>query len=276
MRFVTWNMNHKGQSREKRQRAWQYLADELRADLALVQEASPPEHFASVYRPIGTDTYQWGSAVVALRSGLQLRGRPRIPLADCYLTPVTGDQLPDSHPGACAVADVLDENDRRLLTAVSLYGQWEVMANGSMYSCARVHRMLSDLTGVLATSNRKSVVLAGDLNTTTQGAQSRENQAAVVFARLGAWGLVDCIAHTRESRPRLPNCTCLDGENCAHVRTYRHLGREKSDPTQWDYAFVSASLLPGFRTCEVVDTAAAWELSDHCPILLEVTTGASQ
>jgi hypothetical protein len=70
MRIVTWNMNHKGQSHEKRQRAWQYLADELRADLALVQEASPPEHFASVYRPIGTDSYQWGSAVVALRSGL--------------------------------------------------------------------------------------------------------------------------------------------------------------------------------------------------------------
>ena len=130
--------------------------------------------------------------------------------------------------------------------------------------------MISDLTGVLAKSKRKPVVLAGDLNTTTQGAESKENQAEVVFARLRAWGLVDCIAHTRESRPRLPNCTCPDGENCAHVRTYRHIHRPDSDPTQWDYAFASASLMPAFRTCEVVDTAAAWELSDHCPILLEL------
>jgi hypothetical protein len=106
---------------EARARAWQYLRDGLRADLALVQEASPPEIFDQVYRPIDQNRYRWGSAVVALRPGLKLRERPRVPLANCYLTPVSGDELPDSHPGACAVADVLDGENERQFTAVSLY-----------------------------------------------------------------------------------------------------------------------------------------------------------
>jgi endonuclease/exonuclease/phosphatase family metal-dependent hydrolase len=183
---------------------------------------------------------------------------------------VTGDELPDSHPGACAVADVLNDRDEYQFTAISLYGQWEVMPNGSMYSCARLHRMISDLTGVLATSSRKPVVLAGDLNATTQGALSTDNQAAIAFGRLRAWGLVDCIGHTRDDRPRLPNCTCPDGDACSHVRTYRHNHRVDSDPTQWDYAFVSGSLVRALARCEVIDRDAVWELSDHCPIVLEL------
>jgi len=182
---------------------------------------------------------------------------------------VTGDALPDSHPGACAVADVLCAN-QRLFTAISLYGQWEMMPNGSMYSCARLHRMISDLTSVLAQSRRYPVVLAGDLNTTTQGAASKENQAAIVFGRLHAWGLVDCISRTRDSRPRLASCTCPDGEACSHVRTYRHNNSADSDPTHWDYAFASESLAQDLKKCRVVDEAAAWELSDHCPIVLDL------
>jgi exonuclease III len=269
MRIVSWNMNHRMRSHAARIKAWNYLRDNLHADVALVQEASPPEEFTSVvYRPIDENKYNWGSAVVAIRSDLILRARPRIPLASCYLTPVTGDELPDSHPGACAVADVLNKRGQYQFTAISLYGQWEVMANGREYSCARLHRMISDLTGVLSASRRHPVVLAGDLNVTTQGAGSAENQAAVVFARLRAWRLADCIARTRASRPWLANCACPEGDACSHVRTYRHNNLEDSDPTQWDYAFVSESKVSALKECRVIDDAAAWEFSDHCPILL--------
>ena len=146
----------------------------------------------------------------------------------------------------------------------------EKRASGSIYSCARLHRMLSDLTSVLATANRKPVLLAGDLNTTTQGAASKESHAAIAFGRLRAWGLVDCIGRTRSSRPRLASCTCPDGDACAHVRTYRHNHSADSDPTQWDYAFASESLVHALRKCQVIDDAAAWELSDHSPIVLDL------
>jgi endonuclease/exonuclease/phosphatase family metal-dependent hydrolase len=190
-------------------------------------------------------------------------------LADCYLTPLIGAALPDSHPGACAVADVRDAHDRVLFTAISLYGQWEDLPNGQSYSCARVHRMLSDLTGVFA-SKRTPVVLAGDLNTTTQGSASTANLAAPVFGRLEAWGLVDCVWHTRASRPQLVGCTCTTPQTCSHVRTYKHNRRDDSEPTQWDYAFASESLVHGLQ-CRVADERTAWTLSDHCPIVLDLS-----
>ncbi len=270
-------MNHCMRSHDARRRAWDYLRDDLRADLALVQEASPPEVFPSVYRPVDATNPRlaWGSAVVSLRSDLVVRARPRIPLADCYTTAVTDDQLPDSHPGACAVADVVDAEGQLHFTAVSLYGQWEAIADGRIYSCARLHRMISDLTGVFATSRRRPIVLAGDFNVTTQIAYSGQTQAetdgaAAVFTRLRAWGLADCLAISRANRPRLPECTCPDGDACSHVQTFRLKNRADSRPTQLDYVFVSDALVSKVGGCEVVHAAAAWELSDHCPLVLEV------
>src|SRR5687768_14163045 len=141
MRIVSWNMNRLGRSALNHVKAWEYLRDGLRADVALVQEASPPDTFVPrVYRPIDEKRYNWGSAVVALSPDTVLRERPRLALASCYLEPPTGDQLPDSHPGACAVADILDPTGGAIFTAISLYGQWEVMADGSTVdSCSRLH-----------------------------------------------------------------------------------------------------------------------------------------
>jgi hypothetical protein len=87
---------------------------------------------------------------------------------------VTGDQLPDSHPGACAVADVVDAKGRLRFTAVSLYGQGESIADGRIYSWARLHRMISDLTGVFVTARQRRVILAGDFNVTTQISDSSD------------------------------------------------------------------------------------------------------
>jgi endonuclease/exonuclease/phosphatase family metal-dependent hydrolase len=150
----------------------------------------------------------------------------------------------------------------------------EVIANDNIFSCARLHRMISDLTVVLATQRRKPVVLVGDLNTTTQGATSGHDQAANVFDRLKAWGLIDCAFRTRGSRPVLQGCTCHEGDGCSHVRTYRHGHRADSEPTQLDYVFASGSLATALSECRVVDDPDAWDLSDHCPIVLDLRFGS--
>lgn len=276
MRIVSWNMNRLARSKESHKRAWDYLRNELRADLALVQEARPPAEFKSkVYRSGGKEPYNWGSAVVALRPDLILQPRPRVPLKKSLPDAVAQNELPDSHPSNCAVADVTVRG-RRLFTAISLYASWEMMPGGnSMYAGPRLHRMLSDLTGVLAVAYRHPVVLAGDLNVSTQGEESRENEAAAVFARLRAWQLVDCIARTRADRPRLLNCTCLDGDDCSHVQTYRAKNRVDSYPKQLDYAFASESVVSTLK-CRVINDEAAWKLSDHCPILLELKVAESK
>ncbi|MGE0039594.1 MAG: endonuclease/exonuclease/phosphatase family protein [Vicinamibacterales bacterium] len=267
-------MNHCMRSADKRQAAWNYLRDQLQPDVALLQEASPPPELQerAVYHPIDAKRYNWGSAVVLSRDGLTLRERPGIPLAECYLDPTSGDQLPASHPGACAVADVVDVNGAVLMTVVSFYGQWEVLSDGrTMDSFARTHRMLSDLTWLFHGRKRTPVVLAGDFNMSSQWSSpaSVRDQVAAVGARLRAFGLVDCIAQTRKSRPRLATCTCGLGDGCTHVQTFRSNNEADSEPIQLDYAYMSAALVPVLRRCEVVHSDEAWALSDHCPIVLD-------
>jgi len=71
--------------------------------------------------------------------------------------------------------------------------------------------MLSDLTGVLLAGHRRRVVLAGDLNISTQWSRPSSTKAnmTAAFARIRALNLVDCVAHTRACRPRLVDCAWL-------------------------------------------------------------------
>lgn len=277
MRIVSWNMNYCMRSSAMRAEAWEYLRDGLRADIALVQEASPPQKLTSIYRPIDPKSKRlnWGSAVVALRPDISLLPRRRVPLADCYLKTLDKGELPDSHPGACAAADVLVGNGKLAFTAISLYGQWEEMpGGGAIYACARLHRMISDLTDVFASSRRKPVVVAGDFNITTQIAYEGQTQtdtdgAAAVFARLRAWGLTDCLNRTFTGSEPMPGCTCGEGDACAHVQTFRLKNEVKSRPTQLDYAFASQPLVPRLIRSQVIHDSEAWRLSDHCPLVLE-------
>lgn len=268
MRIVSWNMNRRGVSAAVHRAAWDYLRDELRADLALVQEAVPPSELQpQVFRSTGLPRYEWGTAVVSFRTDLVLQAVSRVPLAESIPMVVDADSLPESHAGASAVAAVL-VGERHLLTAVSLYGQWEGMPGSTRYLAGpRVHRTLSDLTGIFEQQRRLPVVLAGDFNITTQGHHSSDNEAAAVFARLRAWRMADALVHTRASRPRLQGCRCADGENCAHVQTFR-------TGSQLDYAFISASLLTEMTAAHVVRSADASQLSDHSPVVVELDESA--
>lgn len=271
MRIVSWNMNRVARKKEAHAEAWRFLRDELRADLALVQEASPEPHLGPmVYQPIDRRQYNWGSAVVALAPGLRIRGRERPSLAECYLTPPKLGQIPDSHPGASAVADVMDAAGAVLFTAVSLYGQWEVIPGAPDDSTSRLHRMLSDLTTLFVGADRPPVVLAGDLNISTQWVRPEKlaQRVSAAFARITAFGLVDCLAHPKATRPDLPSCPCRIA-GCKHVQTVLSQGSVNLDPVQLDYAYVSESLVGALESCNVQRDRAS-QLSDHFPIVVEL------
>lgn len=282
MRIVTWNMNYWPRSAENRAGAWQYLREELQADVALVQEALPPPDSNAVFRPI--EKCNWGSAVVALSPKYTLRPRTRrAPVSD----PSAGELI-ECQPGASAVADVVDvASGLPRIVAVSFYGAWEYLPKDpekpnkrqAIYSVATSHRTLSDLTPLLVWSRKMPhkipVLLAGDFNATTQIATDNYwdveiSEAATLFDRMRALGLRDLIAVTRESRPRLPGCSCPSPDICCHVRTYRHANRAEGRPTQLDYVYGSEQVLQQLSECTVLDEAAAWALSDHCPIVIDL------
>jgi endonuclease/exonuclease/phosphatase family metal-dependent hydrolase len=283
MRVVTWNMNAAFRSAEAQAKAWDYIRDVVGADIALVQEAIPPSPYQAVYRTMGDAKREWGSAVVALNPRYTLRSRNRRAVRETLGV----GELYDSHPGAAAVADVVDTAGSVRFVAVSFYSEWEYLPPGSekpdappaIYSTATCHRLVSDLTPLLVgsrrTVHRTPVLLAGDFNATTQVAaettwQVEIDEARVLFDRLRVLGLHDVVAKTRDTRQRLDGCTCPAPETCSHVRTYRNRNRTDSRPTQLDYVFASEQLASNAK-CTVFDREDAWALSDHCPLVIDVT-----
>lgn len=289
MRIVTWNMNHWSRSADARARAWSFLRDGLRADVALVQEAVPPNGADAVYKPIDANNprTKWGSAVVALSPHYRLHPRTRRALG----APDTEGELAESHPGTAAVADVVEvSTGKPRFVAVSFYGAWEYFPRNpnrpkqrpAIYSASTSHRIVSDLSPLLAGGGKSPhkipVVLAGDFNATTQIAAEKFwecelEETRVLFDRLRALSLHDLISHTKDTRARLADCSCRTPDSCSHVRTYRHANRKESRPTQLDYVFASEQLLPQVTSCKVWDEDEAWALSDHCPVVIELRDG---
>lgn len=114
------------------------------------------------------------------------------------------------------------------------------------------------------------VVLGGDLNTGTQWSRSEQIVKArdrSVLDRIAALGLVDCI-RAKRAPGRLEGCLCLEGDDCAHVRTRRD-SRHPSVPYQTDYLFASPQLASALISCQVLATDVWFAISDHAPIVAD-------
>ena len=113
------------------------------------------------------------------------------------------------------------------------------------------------------------------LRQTTARPVTRPLSCSVQGVREGHWRcLRDVMAHTRGSRPALERCSCAEPKPCAHVRTYRNGNRTESRPAQLDYVFATQPVLAELSSCVVVDDEAAWALSDHCPVVVDLNTSA--
>lgn len=267
LKIVSWNLNQ-----EREPGAWPYMADELHADLALVQEALPSRARRGAYRPSGIagrdgKARPWGSSVVALSDDVTIipvglaegtwRGR-RLGLAplDCVSR------------GHVAVARV--EAPGLFFTAISAYGLMEFgYASGTML------RTIADLEPLLDDSSLgDNVLIAGDWNIGTwwkgevDAKYARREGAALRL--LEAYGFQDCLdRHLSADRGRLADCPCEHGEGCRHVRTYRKSG--SSSAYQDDYLFATKSLADRMPRAQV-DPAWDWAslVSDHAPLIAEV------
>ena len=269
MRIVTWNMDHWRRPAAQRLEAWEFLRTRIQPDIALVQEAVPPSDMPNViFRQGGLHDERksppkdlgWGSAVVSFERQLQPIYEASSPFHD---KPIP---LLRTFPGSVAIAEIADSG----LAVVSAYG---VIDRG--YADSTVHRILSDLTPLLDQRRARGIVFAGDLNITTQWSakhkgflRGRQDEClkrdANLFERFDALGLHNVAVGDAP----LENCLCTLGAACRHVQTQRH---ERSEfPWQNDYIFVTADLLERKPRVEVLDDEAAWRLSGHCPLVVDI------
>jgi exonuclease III len=243
--------------------AWDYLIETVHPHVALVQECRVPDGLeqvaSSVLDPDPASKRHWGTALVVLDRELELQAIERAPVS-----PVVPDgAIEDSHPGASAVGTVVLPGGKAI-TCVSLYGVMEKASNGIKYATTSVHRMLSDLTPIL--DSRRSVILGGDWNISTQIERRYREGHRAVFTRLASFGLLDLLKETASDRAASPGCPC-DEELCTHVQTHRHNRSDK--PWHIDYLFTSRDLAAGARAW-LDSSEESWSLSDHCPVITEL------
>ena len=107
------------------------------------------------------------------------------------------------------------------------------------------------------------------MNLSTQLEEPHRARHRNALERFATLGLIDCLALERPARPRPTGCPCSDTP-CRHVQTHRHPG--SAVPWQDDYVLVRESLASCVRSCVVLDEGQPdpWQLSDHCPIILEL------
>jgi len=256
LRVVCWNMNHWRQPtrpEDTRALAWAYLADELRPDVALLQETVPPPTLARtsvIYREIG-DYRPWGSAVVA-RDGLRLQevwavqtrfSRRRFPLANTF-------------PGSVAIGEVSIDGVAPI-TVVSVYNVIDVYAQTTLL------RIVADLIPLFDSAKGSRVILAGDLNmsmATQDPYYTRRGKA--LLGTLGGLGLIEVTEVARERPEPRVDCKCGSGGSCRHVPTWQGM--------DLDHIYVTESLRDEVASLAVRHKAVERGLSDHAPLIVDL------
>lgn len=146
--------------------------------------------------------------------------------------------------------------NRKSITLISIYGLMEKHGPTKGYSIPNLHRMLSDLTGLLDSkiNGKRNIIMAGDLNASVQLDKQQQNDShKILFDRIADFKLNDVYK--------------LSG-NKNYVQTLRH---DKSQ-TLWqnDYFFISDSLAKNFIGYEVIDNSQIRYYSDHNPVVIEI------
>lgn len=170
-------------------------------------------------------------------------------------------ELLGGHRGCLAIADI-DVPMIGPVTFVSFYG---LLDQG--WAITTVHRLLSDLAPLLHSKRKDLLVLGGDLNCSTQLAPPWRAYHRNLFERIETLGLVDLVAVTASTRPKLEGCPCADSP-CRHVQTHMHA--RSRVPWHNDYLYATRKLADRLVACDVLDAGnPPWSLSDHRPVVAE-------
>lgn len=244
LKVATWNMaywNHKNYSEE----AWNYFLN-LGVDIFLFQETTRPESLKNennfVWRPAGESSGRkdWGTGIYS--KTYKLIEEPK-------------DSIPEWNKKGCLELCVIANTqiNNKKLTLVSMYGRIDKIGHVG-YSIANLHRVFSDLTGILNghINGKRKIILAGDLNASIQFDQQYGGKAhRIFFERLKDF--------------KLENCFELNG-NKDFVQTLRF----PNSKIKWqiDHFFISKSISKNFKNCEVIDTEEVRKYSDHNPVII--------
>lgn len=234
--LATWNMaywNHKKLLKD----AWHYYINTINPDILLFQESYPDyeqlDNKNIIWNEIG-DSRPWGSGIYCPKYKIK-----EFPFANNFHGSVTATEI--------------EIKSELKLIVISLYGKMENILNDS-YAIPNLHRIFSDLTGILeGGKTKKRVIIGGDFNASTQLDEIQNNKShKVFFDRLTEFGLINCY----------------DDYYSDYIQTHRHHRSKK--PWQNDYFFISKALKNNLKECKVLQNDKLNQLSDHNPVIIKM------
>lgn len=272
--LFSWNMKQKSSN-------WHTVLDSA-VDAALLQEAkSPPDKLRAEFLLDQEGDWcesstPWRTAVVGLAKSDQIQFNP---LKTQPLGGSDPEALMVSRHGSLAAAIIRFKETGEEITIASLYSNWmnPIDQTGSkwIYSDASVHRLISDLSGLIGYQKRHKIIAAGDLNILYGYGEGRskywEGRYNTVFDRMAALGLrlvgpqaPDGGRQTEPWPAELP-------EDSLNVPTFHSNRQTPATATrQLDYVFASEGIAERIKV-KALNGIDEWGPSDHCRIIIELS-----
>ncbi len=273
LKLLSWNMNQKADN-------WQTVLD-CGVDVALLQEAkNPPVDMAGnlmIQQEAGPQESKllW-RAIVAGRAGTDKFDF--IPIKTQPLGGNDPEALMVSRPGTLAAAFIRIRDTGEEIIVVSLYSTWmnPITQTGSswIYADASAHRLVSDLSGLIASQYKQKIIAAGDLNILYGYGEARSPYWArryhTVFDRMDALGLrfvgPQAPDGGRQADPwpeELP-------KDSLNVPTFHHNQQSPAEASrQLDFVFASKSIADRVSV-KALNSVEQWGPSDHCRIMIDL------
>jgi hypothetical protein len=191
------------------------------------------------------------------------------------LTELARHELGVSLAGTLTACEVTSESGDTIVAA-SVYGAWErplAQEAGWIYADASVHRVISDLSALIASQRDQRLIVAGDLNILhghgENGSPYWRGRYETAFARMEAIGLSFVGPQYPSGEQAMPWPAELPSES-KNVPTYR---TSKTDPKtgtrQLDFVFASKELASNIKV-RALNALEDWGPSDHCRVEIDV------
>ena len=271
LRVVAWNLHHAVlRNDERRAAGWRFLRD-LGADLALVQEAGPPElpDAQTLWEAPRTGPSDWGTALVSRHPEL---ARFTGPVYPHYYGGKTAISLGEHVRERSIAMGLLSRPGTTPVLGISLYGTLRYSEQSVLHAAADIMPLFDDPTVT------RHVILGGDLNIHTHDDRPHDRRrSGAILAVIEAIGVVNLVREARTrgvlvegARDPILQCPC-DGTDCYHVRTHKHSRHRPGEMANNDYLFASPALAERLVRLEVMngDADPSWAHSDHCPLVAD-------
>lgn len=269
IRILSWNI-------ARREKCWEDVF-ESDYDIALLQEANKPqieipsgvEISPGEWHTAGVEKRNWRTAIV------KLSDKVNVEWISCKSIETAGrNDLAVSRLGSLAIAKVTPRDGGESTFVVSCYSVWEKSTTFSganwIYADASVHRVISDISGLIGSEKKHRILLAGDFNSLNCYGENGNiywgNRYTSIFDRFEAIGipfLGPKFPNGRQSKPwpkELP-------EKSECVPTFHTIHQTPESATrQLDFVFASENI---FATVLAKNGIEEWGASDHCR--LEIT-----